>query len=516
MRRIFTVRSRKAMAMASAGMDTAAKRDKYAADYAKLVATLPTAGASALGDGFLRLESRLDSGMVEAKSALLMSGLLTTDEDDALGAWIYQQHASLARTGHAIARKALAEGHEQMSEAMWVVALALLHWGEAVKWELMVGRREQRDYATLHELARMAHDHGQLASSGTLVVDGLERFASVEALYFRTLLLDRFTSGSLTRQQIEVLDAWLWEWAPALASTANPQAPVMRADLDSDHGLRYGPRQGEGTTLYLSLAALEACRRDVIAEFHAGRIVPARGRAAEIRIEAHVAVLLQLRRTFSGDEARAPREPGRGRAFEAWFGLSEIAAAIEIDAAERAGMRADAPGKARRAGDKYDEVYEKRRRSLALVDVSASGWLFESTVQPSQGLLIGELVALRPEAGAPFELARVVRRVREAGSERVQIGMQRLSDAAVRLRTCKLRSEAGDEETYIFAPGADASGRHDAFVVPYRLLESKARFRVACGGREYAFELNRVRRRGRGWALAGFEMVDARLEYLIA
>ena len=34
--------------MVSAGMDTSAKRGKYEADYAKLVATLPTAGASAI------------------------------------------------------------------------------------------------------------------------------------------------------------------------------------------------------------------------------------------------------------------------------------------------------------------------------------------------------------------------------------------------------------------------------------------------------------------------------------
>jgi hypothetical protein len=84
------------------------------------------------------------------------------------------------------------------------------------------------------------------------------------------------------------------------------------------------------------------------------------------------------------------------------------------------------------------------------------------------------------------------------------------------MRPCRLRSDSGEEDTYVFAPGADASGRHDSFVVPYRLLEAKARFFVSRGGREYAFELNRVRRRGRGWAMAGFEMVDARLEYLIA
>jgi hypothetical protein len=77
------------------------------------------------------------------------------------------------------------------------------------------------------------------------------------------------------------------------------------------------------------------------------------------------------------------------------------------------------------------------------------------------------------------------------------------------MRPCALRSDAHDEGTYLFVPGEDASGRHDAFVVPYRLLESHERFRVERGGRDFAFAFNRVRRRGRGWALAGYEMVDA-------
>src|SRR5512144_2540047 len=101
------------MADASFAMQSAAERRKYEADYDKLVASLPTAAASALVHAFMSLESRLDAGLMEAKSALLVSGLLTTDEDEALGAWIFDQHSSLARTGHVIARKALDEGGDQ-------------------------------------------------------------------------------------------------------------------------------------------------------------------------------------------------------------------------------------------------------------------------------------------------------------------------------------------------------------------------------------------------------------------
>ena len=74
------------MANASQPMGTGGERRKHEADYAKLVASMPTAAASALVHAFMALESRLDAGLIEAKSALVVSGLLTTDEDEALGA----------------------------------------------------------------------------------------------------------------------------------------------------------------------------------------------------------------------------------------------------------------------------------------------------------------------------------------------------------------------------------------------------------------------------------------------
>ena len=114
-------------------------------------------------------------------------------------------------------------------------------------------------------------------------------------------------------------------------------------------------------------------------------------------------------------------------------------------------------------------------------------------------------------------MARVARRVRDPGSDRIQVGMQILSDRAHRVRPCALRSaELDSEDTYIYVPGADASGRRDSFIVPFRLLESRACFHVTRGGKGFALEFNRVRRRGRGWAQAGFEMVDPKLEYLVA
>jgi predicted dehydrogenase len=51
---------------------------------------------------------------------------------------------------------------------------------------------------------------------GTLMADGRGRTVTVEKLYLRALLIDRFATGSLTRQQVEIVDAWLWHWEAAL------------------------------------------------------------------------------------------------------------------------------------------------------------------------------------------------------------------------------------------------------------------------------------------------------------
>jgi len=488
-------------------LTSAQAREEYEREYAALFDSIPVTPARVLAQRFARLDARLDAGMTEAKSAMLVPSLLSTEEDHALGRWIQRQHAELARMGCAIVLAVLGDSRIEDASAWRALALTLVHMGEAVKWELIAGRAGPRDYAALHELARVALERAWLHMPCPIVVDRLMRTATIDALYFRALLLDRFSSGNLSRQQIEVLDAFLWEWAPALTALPEPAGPVMRADLDSDHGLRYGPRRDGGACLYLSLDALEARRLGVIEAFHEGRVVPEQGRAAQIRLEAHVAVLQQLRRAFTGDEARAPREPAEATQVEAWVGLGEVTHALETEVRAGIAPAEDPPGTAHR--DKYDEVYDRPRRMVRLMDASDTGWLIEAADAAAAPLVVGELLALRFHAGTPLVLACVVRCVRQAESATLLVGLERLSNPGLPLRPCALRTEHGLEGTYVFVPGEDSSGRQDAFVVPYRLLESSERFFVRHGGHDFALGFNRVRRRGRGWALAGYEMVDA-------
>jgi hypothetical protein len=495
--------------------DSRAAREAYEKAYKRVSASLDDLSSADFSKEFLELEAQLDAGMVEVKTAMLTSGLFSSDDEQALGVWIFRQHARLAQIGARATLSCLNDDKHELSRTMRILALTFLHSGEAVKWELMVGRGGRREYKLGNALMQMAIQRGRQRETGELVVDGMRRWSSIEQLFLRVHFLDRFTSGNLTRQQIEVLDAWLWEWAPALTGTPRyPGGVVLRVDLDCDHGMRYGRRKNsERPTLYLQLAPLEERRKEVIKEMHHGRTVPTKGRASNIRVEAHVAVLLQLRTLFAGGGSegspRAARQATTPVPVEVVVGLAEITR--ELSGAKPPSASSIpplelSPQAARPARkDEYASVYDKPRRVMILKNASATGYLLEATAKDSAAL--GDLLGLRVGEGQPMVLARVVRRVNELGRG-IQLGVQLMSDTSWPMRVAALESADGQPEQFVFVPGPDGSGRFDSFAVPYSALKDDARYRVLAGGEEYTLAFNRVRRRGRGWALAGFEIVE--------
>jgi hypothetical protein len=403
--------------------------------------------------------------------------------------------------------------------ALNLCAAAFYHWGEGVKWST---RRERHNYQPLHALLADAIGSERHRQPLRIVSDGRGRTASLESLYFRALLLDRFGGGSLTRQQMEVLDAWLWEWAPALSGTQTPaNAKVFRVDLDGNAGLREGKRAGAGDSLYLLLEPLAARRRQMIKELHRGRMVPPHGCAADMRVEEHVAVLDQLQRAFDscGEDAarRAERSSGAGTRLEVWIGLSEILSrGVSPPSVETTGawkVTEDVRA-AIASGNKnlpaLGIVDDPSKRYLWLLDVSDSGFGFEALGRDAVGIEVGDLLGWRTAKGQPCTIGKIVRRVPGSSPGQVFLGVQRLADAAVPLR---LVEEIGErelsEDTFVFVPGADDSGRHDAFLLPENLERENAAFRARAGNDVYKLRFNRVRNKGRGWVLAGFEIVTA-------
>ena len=467
-----------------------------------------------------RLSHELDEGVLKVKADLLGSVLCWKPDDRALSAWIYDQHcefAELARRGADIFERRLGCEH---NGTMLLIATAFLHWGEAAKW--VVGRRQRYDYSWLHWLMRMAMANHRHVEQFEVRLDARNRMISIEALYFRTLMLDRFAGGNLTRAQIEVLDAWLWEWSSALhGQLVFPAAPTLRADLDGKGGLRHGRRHDDGPALYLPIAPLEAKRQAVVKEFHRGRIVPSLGIAADFRVEEHVAVLEQLHSVFQAkneeDEPRVKRQPTASTYVDVFVGLTEILArGLKADDARQPlaltakGMGVNMDHRVRNV--QFADENQTSRRVLRLIDTSDTGFGFEASEKEATGMGVGDVVGIRLSEDEPCVLGRVVRRVPGQTEGQVTIGVDPLSRApqALTLKRTEPQNRLDDEDVYIYVPGREDSGAHDAFLVPEKILLDANTHDVRIGDDVFTLQFNRVRRKGRGWALAGFEIVEAK------
>jgi hypothetical protein len=124
---------------------------------------------------------------------------------------------------------------------------------------------------------------------------------------------------------------------------------------------------------------------------------------------------------------------------------------------------------------------------------------------------VGEIVGWRRESGGPCVLGKVTRRLASATDGQVFIGVHLLSDCAQPLTLrCATAFGEGAAHTFLYVPGDDASGRHDAFLVPESIFEEPSAYDVRLDERGFTIRLNRTRARGRGWVLAGFEVLPVR------
>ena len=468
-----------------------------------------------------RVELDLDDGVHRVKAGLLGSVLCWKPDDRTLSAWIYERHcelAELARRGADIFERRAGSSDER---TLRLIALAFLHWGEAAKW--VVGRRERYDYGWMHWLMRSTMRSYGHRRDVDVRLDTRSRRVTIEALFLRTLLLDRFAGGNLTRQQIEVLDAWLWEWSVELTGhDAYPGGAVLRADLDGKGGLRPGRRRDEGPVLYLPVAPLEARRQAVIREFHRGRIVPSFGIAADFRVEEHVAVLEALHSLFrcaqQEEEVRDRRMPTPSSYVEVSVGLGEILArGLNADAASGTGLRLAASTGAttmehRLRRVQFADENESARRTLRLTDSSETGFGLEAPEKDAMGIGVGDLVGLRLPGDEACVVGRIVRRMPGQTEGQVTLGVDLLSRDAQPLTLARSEPQGrpDDEDEYIYVPGGEQSGSHDAFLVPEKLLHEGTPREARIGENVFTIRFNRVRRKGRGWALAGFEILDAK------
>jgi len=448
------------------------------------------------------LGTSLDLAVARAKRELLASSLCWNEDHHALTDWIQQQHRRLADAASRLVADALVP---DIRVAAWL----LQHEAETLKWN---AGRERPDFASLNTMVRKLFAADLARAETTVGADGRGYRATVEAQFARLLLLDRMGTGSLTRAQVEVLDAWLREACGDLALAEEAvEGAAYSIDLAGDAALRAGGDLAGTHVRHLALAPLEAHRRAIVRELQCGRIVPAYGCASEFRIEEHVAVLNHLRATIAALATDAPRRESRdaapGTRVEAWVGLAEILARAGVEGRgfETGQWRAlESRGAA--ANDALDAP-DPQRRYLWLCDTSAGGCGFEALEQDALGLEIGDLVGWK--RGGELAVGRITRRVAGRIAGQVFLGVRLLAEGALPIVLRRVDAdEAGlTEAEHLFVPGDDASGRRDAFLMPESAFSSERAFRVQAGDEAFTLRLNRLRARGRGWVLAGFEIV---------
>ncbi|HLX25166.1 MAG TPA: hypothetical protein VKR38_17590 [Usitatibacter sp.] len=461
------------------------------------------------------LEEVLDAGVRRLKPGLVGSTLHWDPADRGVSEWIYLQHCALAD----LARRAadLLERREGACgmHALRVTALAFLHWGEAAKW--IVNRRERLAFGWIHYLMRNAIEGGCNLHPCEVRLDGRQRVASLESLFLRALFLDRFAGGNLSGPQLEVLDAWLWEWMPDLRCTrAWPGDPAFRVDLDGNGGLRRGERTDGGPSLYLPIAPLEARRRALIEEFHRGRIVPSVGVASDLRLEEHIAVLDHLRAAFEAKREklveRKERRPVAGDPIEVCVGVAEILlrgfGGATASSEGLSAAKASLSDTQRLRQVQFASEYEASRRILRLVDISDSGYGFEATEKEAANLAVDDLVSLRLARDEGCVLGRVTRRVPGAILGHVTIGIEELSDHPRSITLSRTTADGRrEDEAFIYVAGSDACGKQDSFIAPEKSLRDMESRDACIAGQRFTLRFNRVRRSGRGWALVGFEIL---------
>ena len=271
----------------------------------------------------------------------------------------------------------------------------------------------------------------------------------------------------------------------------------------------------------MPIAPLEAKRQTVIKEFHRGRIVPSLGIASDFRVEEHVAVLEQLHAAFQAksedDEPRTKRAPTPSSYVDVCVGLGEILSRGLKPGEGRAPLALAANGSAANMDHRVRQVQfadenETTRRMLRLIDVSETGFGFEATEKEASGMGVGDVIGIRLSDEEPCVLGRVVRRVPGQFEGKVVLGVDTITRApqAITLKRTQPQGRPDDEDLYIYVPGNDDSGAHDSFLVPEKIVIDGNSHDARIGDDTFTLQFNRVRRKGRGWALAGFEIIEAR------
>jgi hypothetical protein len=471
----------------------------------------------------------------------LQGGLTQTDGDRAVCAWITERYENMARIAREIVPAGLTEttAGRHLRAPAW--ALAILLAGHASKWRKISGQRP--DSATpgrLHQLFRSARDAKIEGTVQNVTIERRFIETTVEALYVRALLLERFASGNLTPRRLEILDTWLVAWMGALWLTTEPADGGATLCVDTQNPTRglTRPAAGEAADFYLALRPLRRQLERAVEYFHQGIIFPGWGIAMSFRMEEHIAVIDFVERELNMIEhataLKSKRFPiAQKSRVSVFFGFSEIfdrALFKQSTVTTSAGLNSASSNSASVSGSRTGAYFapaalrfaalaeadggltnEFVRSPVQLLDISEAGMGLEMSSDDAAKVEVDELVAVRVDDGRPWVLGIVVRKVNQRNDFSTTVGIKVLTKvpmrAALELVTDRPVRQAANG---IFVAGSAAHGFADSIIVSDATYRARPVVAVTIASGHFHIRLGRVRYQGPGWKMAAANVLEAR------
>jgi hypothetical protein len=472
------------------------------------------------------------------RERFLQGGLSHTDGDRTVGEWIAERYENLARIAREIVPYGMSESSPQRAMAAPAWALAILLAGHANKWRRMSGQlADSGARARLHKVFRSAVAAQVDASILSVTIERRTIETTVEALYVRALLIDRFGGGNLSPKRLEILDSWLIAWMGSLWLSREPIAGAPTLSIDTGNpsrGLaRYMP--AEPADFFLALKPLQRQLDRAVEFFHQGVMFPGWGIGLLFRMEEHVAVLDFIERELNMIENASAQKSkrfavGNGARVTTFVGFNDVygrALATQTTLTSSVGLAAGAGAVRGTTTGAYVPPAALRLAALAqangmieedlmrspvhLLDISDSGLGLEMSTEDAARIELDELIAVRVEENRPCVIGVVVRKVNVRNAYATTIGVKVLTKVPLRATLELVTDRAVRQSTAgIFVAGIGSHGFADSIIVTDAIYKARPTLSATIASGIFHVRLGRVRHQGPGWKLAAVEVVEAR------
>jgi hypothetical protein len=468
----------------------------------------------------------------------LQSSLALTDGDRSVGEWIAERYENLSRTAREIVPYGLNESSPQRAMLASAWAQAILLAGHASKWRRMSGQlADNSARSRLHKIFRSAVAAQVESTIVNVTIERRTIETTVESLYVRALLIDRFGGGNVPPKRLEILDSWLIAWMGSLWLSREPLpgAPMLAIDTNNPtRGLsRHIPT--EPADFFLALKPLQRQLERATEFFHQGTIFPGWGIGLLFRMEEHVAVMDFIERELNMIENASAQKSkrfavGNGARVTTFMGFNDVyhrALTAQTTLTSSLGLAAGAGAVRGTTTGAYVAPAALRLAALAqssgmieedltrspvhLLDISDSGLGLEMSTEDAAKVELDELIAIRIEEGKPCVLGVVVRKVNVRNAYVTTVGVKVLTKVPLRATLEIVTDRTVRQNTAgIFVAGIGTHGFADSIIVTDAIYKARPTLSVTIASGMFHIRLGRVRHQGPGWKLAAVEVAEAR------